>query len=123
VVAVALIYRLFVRRELMPRDYLFLGAVSGLVFGASEVVLLWILVTLVSGILFLGYAKVGSRADLEAPETWPRRSSGMARGPARGRGARRAGCREGPSLVEKLTAEVGTLTHESRTPRAAFHHG
>jgi RsiW-degrading membrane proteinase PrsW (M82 family) len=180
VVAVALIYRLFVRRELTPRDYLFLGAVSGLVFGASEVVhyftvnglqefyltvqsalpsiqqlivtghsapdsvfavligptryfvldfvwrfltdpithacwagltgyfiglaasgrhkwytvswiglvaaailhglndwsrvnghLLWILVTLVSGILFLGYAKVGSRADLEAPETWP----------------------------------------------------
>src|ERR1700721_1096719 len=38
VVAVALIYRLFVRRELTPRDYLFLGAVSGLVFGASEVV-------------------------------------------------------------------------------------
>jgi RsiW-degrading membrane proteinase PrsW (M82 family) len=38
VVAVALIYRLFVRRELMPRDYLFLGAVSGLVFRASEVV-------------------------------------------------------------------------------------
>jgi hypothetical protein len=33
--------------------------------------LLWILVTLVSGILFLGYAKVGSRGDLEAPETWP----------------------------------------------------
>ena len=26
------------RRELAPRDYLFLGAVSGLVFGASEVV-------------------------------------------------------------------------------------
>jgi RsiW-degrading membrane proteinase PrsW (M82 family) len=38
VVAVALIYRLSVRRELTPRDYLFLGAVSGLVFGASEVV-------------------------------------------------------------------------------------
>jgi RsiW-degrading membrane proteinase PrsW (M82 family) len=180
VVAVALIYRLFVRRELTPRDYLFLGAVSGLVFGASEVVhyftvnglqefyltvqsalpsiqqlivtghsapdsvfavligpvryfildfvwrflsdpithacwagltgyfiglaasgrhkwytvswiglvaaailhglndwgrvnghLLWILVTLVSGILLLGYAKVGSRADPEATETWP----------------------------------------------------
>ncbi len=180
VVAVALIYRLFVRRELTPRDYLFLGAVSGLVFGASEVVhyftvnglqefyltvqsalpsiqqlivtghsapdsvfavligpvryfvldfvwrfltdpithacwagltgyfiglaasgrhkwytvswiglvaaailhglndwsrvnghLLWILVTMVSGILFVGYAKVGSRGDLEAPETWP----------------------------------------------------
>jgi RsiW-degrading membrane proteinase PrsW (M82 family) len=29
--------------------------------------LLWIVVTLVSGILFLGYAKVGSRGDLEAP--------------------------------------------------------
>ena len=36
VLAVALIYR--GRRGLMPRDYLFLGAVSGLVFGASEVV-------------------------------------------------------------------------------------
>jgi RsiW-degrading membrane proteinase PrsW (M82 family) len=38
VLAVALIYRLFQRRPLAPRDYLFLGAVSGLVFGASEVV-------------------------------------------------------------------------------------
>jgi len=36
VLAVALIYRR--RGGLMPRDYLFLGAVSGLVFGASEVV-------------------------------------------------------------------------------------
>jgi RsiW-degrading membrane proteinase PrsW (M82 family) len=36
VLAVALIYRR--RVGLMPRDYLFLGAVSGLVFGASEVV-------------------------------------------------------------------------------------
>jgi RsiW-degrading membrane proteinase PrsW (M82 family) len=180
VLAVALIYRLFRQRSLTPVDYLFLGAVSGLVFGASEVVhyftvngvaqfyltvqaaipsiqqliatghsapdslfavligpvryfildfvwrfvtdpishacwsgltgyfiglaatgrykwyavgwiglvvaailhglndwsrvnghWLWIVVTLVSGILFLGYAKVGSRADLEAPETWP----------------------------------------------------
>ena len=34
--AVALIYRR--RHGLTPRDYLFLGAVSGLVFGASEVV-------------------------------------------------------------------------------------
>ena len=36
VVVIALIYRR--RHHLMPRDYLFLGAVSGLVFGASEVV-------------------------------------------------------------------------------------
>jgi hypothetical protein len=36
VLAVALIY--WRRRTLAPRDYLFLGAVSGLVFGASEVV-------------------------------------------------------------------------------------
>jgi RsiW-degrading membrane proteinase PrsW (M82 family) len=36
VLAVALIYRR--RRNLMPRDYLFVGAVSGLIFGASEVV-------------------------------------------------------------------------------------
>jgi RsiW-degrading membrane proteinase PrsW (M82 family) len=36
VLAVALIYR--GRRDLTPLDYLFLGAVSGLVFGASEVV-------------------------------------------------------------------------------------
>jgi RsiW-degrading membrane proteinase PrsW (M82 family) len=36
VLAVALIYRR--RMGLAPRDYLFLGAVSGLVFGASEVV-------------------------------------------------------------------------------------
>jgi RsiW-degrading membrane proteinase PrsW (M82 family) len=38
VLAVALIYRLWARHDLTPRDYLFLGAVSGLVFGASEVV-------------------------------------------------------------------------------------
>jgi RsiW-degrading membrane proteinase PrsW (M82 family) len=38
VLAVALIYRFYLRLELAPRDYLFLGAVSGLVFGASEVV-------------------------------------------------------------------------------------
>lgn len=37
VLGVALIYWRR-RRELAPRDYLFLGAVSGLVFGASEVV-------------------------------------------------------------------------------------
>jgi RsiW-degrading membrane proteinase PrsW (M82 family) len=36
IVVVALIYRR--THHLMPRDYLFLGAVSGLVFGASEVV-------------------------------------------------------------------------------------
>jgi len=36
IVIVALIYRR--RHALAPRDYLFLGAVSGLVFGASEVV-------------------------------------------------------------------------------------
>jgi RsiW-degrading membrane proteinase PrsW (M82 family) len=36
IVIVALIYR--ARDKLAPRDYLFLGAVSGLVFGASEVV-------------------------------------------------------------------------------------
>jgi RsiW-degrading membrane proteinase PrsW (M82 family) len=36
VLAIALIY--WRRRGLVPRDYLFLGAVSGLVFGASEVV-------------------------------------------------------------------------------------
>jgi len=36
IVVVALIYRR--RHDLTPRDYLFLGAVSGLVFGASEVV-------------------------------------------------------------------------------------
>ena len=180
VLAVALIYRLWGRRELTPKDYLFLGSVSGLVFGASEVVhyftvnglaefyltvqsalpsiqqliltghsapdsvfavligpvryfilnfvwrfltdpithacwagltgyfiglaatgrhkwytvswiglviaailhglndwsrvnghWLWIVVTIVSGILFLGYAKVGSRSDLEVPDPWP----------------------------------------------------
>jgi RsiW-degrading membrane proteinase PrsW (M82 family) len=38
VLGVALIYRLWRPHELVPRDYLFLGAVSGLVFGASEVV-------------------------------------------------------------------------------------
>jgi RsiW-degrading membrane proteinase PrsW (M82 family) len=116
VLAVALICRLFRRRALTPRDYLFLGAVSGLVFGASEVVhyftvngvaqyfiglaasgrhkwyavgwiglvvaailhglndwsrvnghWLWIVITLVSGVLFLGYAKVGSRGDRPVP--------------------------------------------------------
>jgi RsiW-degrading membrane proteinase PrsW (M82 family) len=38
VLGVALIYGLWRPHELVPRDYLFLGAVSGLVFGASEVV-------------------------------------------------------------------------------------
>jgi hypothetical protein len=38
VLAVAVIYWLWGRHELTPKDYLFLGAVSGLVFGASEVV-------------------------------------------------------------------------------------
>ena len=38
VLAVALIYRLWGRHALTPKDYLFLGSVSGLVFGASEVV-------------------------------------------------------------------------------------
>ena len=32
---------------------------------------LWIVVTIVSGILFLGYAKVGSRSDLEVPDPRP----------------------------------------------------
>ena len=36
IVVIALIFRR--KHNLMPRDYLFLGAVSGLVFGASEVV-------------------------------------------------------------------------------------
>jgi len=180
VLAVALIYRFFRQRSLTPVDYLFLGAVSGLVFGASEVVhyftvngveqfyltvkaalpaiqqlitaghsapdslfavliepvryfilefvwrfvtdpishacwsgltgyfiglaasgrhrwyavawiglvaaailhglndwsrvnghWLWIVITLVSGVLFLGYAKVGSRGDRAAPALWP----------------------------------------------------
>ncbi len=72
VVVVALIYHR--RHGLEPRDYLFLGAVSGLVAAAILHGLndwgqvnghpLWILVALVSGILFLGYAKVGSRAPL-----------------------------------------------------------
>ncbi len=35
------------------------------------VIWLWIVVTIVSGILFLGYAKVGSRSDLELPDRWP----------------------------------------------------
>jgi len=35
VLAIAVLYR---RRNLMPRDYLFLGALSGLAFGAAEVV-------------------------------------------------------------------------------------
>jgi RsiW-degrading membrane proteinase PrsW (M82 family) len=38
VLVVALTYRLFAQHDLTPKDYLFLGAVSGLVFGASEVV-------------------------------------------------------------------------------------
>jgi RsiW-degrading membrane proteinase PrsW (M82 family) len=197
VLAVALIYQLRVyrlsgRHELTPKDYLFLGAVSGLVFGASEVVhyftvnglaefyltvqsaipsiqqliasgqsapdslfavligpvryfvldfvwrfltdpithacwagltgyfiglaatgrhkwytvswiglvtaailhglndwsrvnghLLWIVVTIVSGILFLGYAKVGSRSDLEVSETRPPASGEHVRPPQR----------------------------------------
>ena len=32
---------------------------------------LWIVVTIVSGVLFLGYAKVGSRSDLEVPDPRP----------------------------------------------------
>jgi hypothetical protein len=33
--------------------------------------LVWIVVVLVSGVLFLGYAKVGSRGDRPAPALWP----------------------------------------------------
>jgi hypothetical protein len=44
--------------------------------------LLWIVVTVVSGILFLGYAKVGSRGDPEAPASWtPASPAGGAMGP------------------------------------------
>jgi hypothetical protein len=32
---------------------------------------LWIVATIVSGILFLGYAKVGSLSDQEVPGRWP----------------------------------------------------
>jgi hypothetical protein len=60
---------------------------------------LWILVVLVSGILFLGYAKVGSRGDLEVPEGWP--SALRLRGTparARSRSARRTARRNvGPA--------------------------
>jgi RsiW-degrading membrane proteinase PrsW (M82 family) len=38
ILVVALVYRLLGQHDLTPKDYLFLGAVSGLVFGASEVV-------------------------------------------------------------------------------------
>ena len=38
VLAIAILYKLLAQHDLTPRDYLFLGAVSGLVFGASEVV-------------------------------------------------------------------------------------
>jgi RsiW-degrading membrane proteinase PrsW (M82 family) len=206
VVVVALVYRLFAQRDLMPRDYLFLGAVSGLVFGASEVVhyftvnglaefyttvkaalpaiqqlivsghsapdsvfavligpvryfvldfvwrfltdpithacwagltgyfiglavsgrhkwyavgwiglamaailhglndwtlvnghLLWILVTLVSGILFLGYAKVGSRGDQRSPEPWDTVASGRHSLPAERAPAERAPAERAPA--------------------------
>ena len=40
---------------------------------------LWIVVTIVSGILFLGYAKVGSRSDLEVPERPPATVGGAPR--------------------------------------------
>ncbi|MFY9931499.1 MAG: PrsW family glutamic-type intramembrane protease, partial [Streptosporangiaceae bacterium] len=45
---------------------------------------LWILVVLVSGVLFLGYAKVGSRGDLEVPDGGPSalRLLGTPAGPA-----------------------------------------
>jgi RsiW-degrading membrane proteinase PrsW (M82 family) len=32
---------------------------------------LWVVVVLVSGILFLGYAKVGSRGEVHVPDGWP----------------------------------------------------
>lgn len=32
---------------------------------------LWIVVSVISGVLFLGYAKVGSRSDPEVPEALP----------------------------------------------------
>jgi RsiW-degrading membrane proteinase PrsW (M82 family) len=45
---------------------------------------LWILVALVSGVLFLGYAKVGSRGDPHVPDPWPPafRPYGIPDGPA-----------------------------------------
>ena len=104
VLAVALIYRLWGRHELTPEDYLFLGAVSGLATGRHKWYIvswiglviaailhglndwsrvnghwLWIVVTIVSGILFLGYAKVGSRSDLEVPERPPATVGGAPR--------------------------------------------
>ena len=62
---------------------------------------LWIVVTIVSGILFLGYAKVGSRSDLEVPDHGrPRRAARpAARAPARHRG------RGHPALVGTLTGQ------------------
>ena len=38
---------------------------------------LWIVVTIVSGILFLGYAKVGSRSDLGVPTPGRPRRGGL----------------------------------------------
>jgi hypothetical protein len=82
VLAVALIYHRGRRQELIPRDYLFLGAVSGLAFGPARWCItsrqwpggvlrdravgccldpavdayrrLWIVVTVISSLLFLG---------------------------------------------------------------------
>ena len=61
---------------------------------------MWIVVTIVSGILFLGYAKVGSRGDLEVPDRRPPARGAArpaARAPARHRG------RGHPALVGALT--------------------
>jgi hypothetical protein len=77
-------------------------------------------VTIVSGMLFLGYAKVGSRSDPEVPETGPpafgRHGLPPERPPA-------TVGRRYPALVGTLRPSVSTLTRESRTPRTVFHHG
>jgi hypothetical protein len=48
---------------------------------------LWIIVTIVSGILFLGHAKVGSRSALTVPGRWPPGRGGNTDRPGRPAGS------------------------------------
>jgi L-ribulose-5-phosphate 4-epimerase len=67
---------------------------------------LWIVVTIVSGVLFLGYAKVGSRSDLQVPDPRPPASGRHGLPPERPPAAAAGGH---PALVGALTGPASPV--------------
>jgi hypothetical protein len=86
--------------------------------------LLWIVVTLVSGILFLGYAKVGSRGDLAAPRAGPRYRLASGATSRRSSPVRHHGrTADPPPLVGTLAAGPTVETIHQISPASRRHHG